>query len=208
MEKLVILVIIGVLSLASSIIKNAREKKKNAQRAEAAPKLKQRVESEIDAFLTEVGARAPDAVPPPRKQSPRARQPQHRRQKLSQSGTRVPQPRRRQRSGLTAQPKSSTVGSLAVHDVGTGINKHVESYIADHVAENVGSDVSDHVRTDIVQSAQSHLGLRSSEMPSPTENAHVTSRADSIRRTLQQPEGVRQAIVLYEVLKHPVALRR
>lgn len=92
--------------------------------------------------------------------------------------------------------------------MGSGLRDHVESYIGDHVKSHMGRDVDAHVKKEIDERVKSHLGSQSSqavEMSGKPANEHA---ATDLLKALKSPEGVRQAIMVHEVLSRPRALRR
>jgi len=208
MNKLSILIIgiISLISLINSIIKKAREKERNARRGDIAPAQQQKVQSEIDAFLSEVGVRPSGA--PPKTLVAQPGPPPQRRKKQARPAARKEQPRRHMATKLSQQQSLGAARHSVVHKVGSGISEHVETFIAEHVTGHLDHGVDETVQADIVQSVKRHLGVRSEEMSALTGNAQVTSLAAEFRELLQSPEGIRRAIILNEVLRRSPALRR
>jgi hypothetical protein len=161
-------------------LKSAADEKKLGQRVDAnAPERRRRVQSEIDAFLTEVSDGKP-APPAPANQ-----------QKSEQQRQLSTQQRRQQQS------------------LESGINEYVDSYRSQHVAEHIETDVDGVVQTHIVDSMESHLGNRSAELPPLTSSGSTQpTSASEFRKLLKSRSGVRQAVLLNEVLNRPRSLRR
>ncbi len=65
--------------------------------------------------------------------------------------------------------------------------------------------VDDHVKTDIVDSVNSHLGQFSGDDTGARTGNPTAAR---LVATLRSPEGVRQAMLINEILSRPRALRR
>ncbi len=220
MEKLIVLIIFIAISAIRGLMKNAEEKAQKAQRKVAAagnlaPERQKRVQSEIDAFLSEVGAappkpQAPRPAPPRPVPAPPAAQSQSARQRSAAN-----QPRRRQptRTAPKAQPErrppiGTPAPSAGRQQVGGSIASHVDQYISKHVTQHLDHDVDELVQADIVDSVNSHLGMRGREMPALTGSAQAVPPADEIVRLLRDPAGIRQAILINEILSRPRALRR
>ncbi len=208
--KLIFIVIFMVIALIRAIRNSAQERPQGQQAdAEAAAK-RRRVQSDIDAFLTEVGASpAPKQTTEPPTPAPQRARRQESAAKRRQAGNRrrPPRPQERQRQQATArQPKDSP--PITERALGSGISEHVDQYIAQHVAEHVDSNVDDHLEVDIAHSVSSHLGDRSAELPSLTQaGVDVPTTAENFRQLLRSRQGVRQAILLNEILTRPRALR-
>ena len=182
--------ILFVVFIVFSIVRAAMQKKQPGQgqemTAREAAARRKKAQSDIDAFLNEVGS--------PAKQQPARQQ---------RSEEHRPRRRQTQRQMQPAQDASES------RRLGSGISEHVDSYITQHVDEYVDSQVDDFVDVDIAQSVESHLGDRRSEMPRKTEVADSPdSPAVHFRKLLQNPKGVRQAILLNEVMSRPRVLRK
>jgi hypothetical protein len=205
--KLVIILVFAIIAIVRAL-KNAAEDKKGGQRVNAnAPERRRRVQSEIDAFLTEVGAGEP--VPPAqanqqKSKQQRKRRTQQRRQQQSQQQNASAASQRQ--APLERQTQNSPTKERSL---GSGINEHVDSYISQHVAEHIETDVDDFVEAHIVDSVESHLGDHSTELPSLTSSGPIQpTSASEFRKLLKSRSGVRQAVLLNEVLKRPSSLRR
>jgi hypothetical protein len=196
--RILIFLVFGAIALVNYLRRNALARQDD-QRADAeAPDRRQKAQSNIEAFLSKVGAA--NEKKPRRQQSSQQRS-KKRRPREQQSQRRAPRQRSEQRQ-TEATPVSA-------HSLGTGVSEHVDTYISQHVVEHVESHVDDFVEVDIVDSVESHLGDRSAELPelTRTETPRPTT-ADEFRSLLRSRSGVRQAILLNEVLKKPRALQR
>ncbi|MEZ6059596.1 MAG: hypothetical protein R3C19_04470 [Planctomycetaceae bacterium] len=228
MEKLIVFLIIIGISAIRGMMKNAEDKAAKARRMAAggnlAPERKQRVQSEIEAFLSEVGAAPAKPAQPrqplaarPTAASPSAqvsRPPRPERQQPAPPKQRKPRPSpavrqpERPKPRVAQQSVTKRAPLAARQQVGTGIGSHVDQYISQHVSQHLDHDVDESVTADIVNSVNSHLGSRDREMPALTGNRQAASPAGDIVRLLRNPEGIRQAILINEVLTRPRALRR
>jgi len=188
----IVFLVIGLISLIRSI-NQAKNQKEQVNRGDA-PARRQKVPSEIEAFLTEVKSAAGTAAPVDQReqQAARKRAKQRRRQ----------QARRARTQTNTAPPESSQ------RPLGSGISEHVDSYINKHIEDYVDSKVDDLVEVDIIDTVEDHLGNRSMEMPAATKtSSDKRDAAARFRELLKSREGVRQAILLNEVLARPRCLR-
>jgi hypothetical protein len=69
--------------------------------------------------------------------------------------------------------------------------------------------VDEYVDATIVDSVEEHLGDRKLEMPTmATSSTGTSSAAASVAKMLRNPEGVRNAIIVNEILSRPRPLRR
>jgi hypothetical protein len=106
-----------------------------------------------------------------------------------------------------AKGKSSS--STASGSPGSGVGAHVASYISQHVKTHIGNQISDSVKHDIGDQVRNHLGEDKNKPTAPTvETTHGSVAAGSLLSALRSPQGVRQAILINEVLSKPKALRR
>ena len=92
---------------------------------------------------------------------------------------------------------------------GSGVGAHVDAFIGQHVQSHIGHQIDANVKQDISDSVRSHLGADNSKQPVPTAStSHGSVAAGNLLSALRSPEGVRQAILIAEVLGRPKALRR
>jgi len=160
-----------------------------------------RIQNEIEAFLQQVTGQRPSR--PAKKRRPRKRPPAQeqrpsRRHEEGPQGQRRRPPKQRPRRLKKRRPQSENRG------VGSGIAEHVDEYINQHVKEHIDHDVDEHVQVAIVDEVTEHLG------PGEKPKAASTgpSAAQSVRELLKDPSGVRNAILVNEILSRPRALRR
>lgn len=196
MEKLIFLVIFVGFSVVSSIVKSAKEKREKEQALErrraqagrggrpAAAKQKS-VQSEIDSFLNEVGdgAAASDEDEGSRRrkeqEEAKRRKQQAIRQRQKEAATRKRhEQQKKQRAAAAASPRTQQP-----------------------------QPVQRPIHETVTQSVESHLGKRSIEMPSTRGAVTRTGSSAAIFAMLQDREGVRNAIVVNEILNRPRALR-
>ncbi|MEO2033282.1 MAG: hypothetical protein ABGZ35_14475 [Planctomycetaceae bacterium] len=214
--KLIFIVIFMVIALIRAIRNNAPAKPEDKQAGAEAAVNRRRVQSDIDAFLSEVGA-APAQAPARERPTPapqRARRQETSAQRRQNRG--LQQRRQRQQDeGQQGQRQQAPANSrkatspITERPPGSGISEHVDRYISQHVADHVDSKVDDLVEVDIAHSVNSHLGNRSAELPSLTQaGVDLPTSAATFRKLLRSREGARQAILLNEILARPRPLRR
>ena len=110
-------------------------------------------------------------------------------------------------SGATAKPSARPVG--ADRSPGSGVGAHVATFIGQHVKSHIGNQLSDTIKTDISDQVRSHLGEDKNKPSMPTAaTTHGSAAAGDLLLALRSPQGVRQAILISEVLSKPKALRR
>ena len=194
--QLILFIIFGIITLMRALNRNAQQQQPGQRANAGQPERRRRIQSDIESFLSEVrqatGAQADDEQQPrptKKKTSRPARRPQQRR-------------RSRQGSRQAAKPAPQPKPSRSRQTLGSEISEHMDTYISKHVADHVDS------KGDIAHSVEDHLGARSVEMPAVEIIRQDDSPATEIRRLLCSRQGVRQAILLNEVLNRPRALRR
>lgn len=225
--KLIFIVIFMIIALIRAIRNSAMNRPGGQQVDADAVGRRRKVQSDIDAFLSEVEASAaskaaPDSArsgsPQTRGQrtadarsqdsSRKRRKREQRRQRQQQQAARTPPQPSRERQALAE--RSGRTSPVGERPLGSGISEHVATHIAQHTSTHLDSEVEDSFETDIVHSVASHLGHRSTELPALTKTttASVPSSATAIRQLLSSRDGVRQAILLNEILSRPRSLRR
>lgn len=219
MEKLIILIIFVGFSMVRGLIKSANEKAQREQRLaqRADPNRKRKVQGEIEAFLSEVGGGKDQA--PPRGDAATQRR-NERRQRLQEEKARARRDQQeRRRQAEIQQKREATRKRRQAEDqatnsperkVGSGISEHVDQYINKHVAEHIDDDIEEYVEATIVDSVEDNLGARNVEMPNQPTTTHAAQSpaAKAVRALLQDKTGVRNAILVNEILSRPRSLRR
>lgn len=119
--------------------------------------------------------------------------------------------KQRQPAGNKNSPKKGSANASpgGPKTFGSGVGAHVESFIGQHVQSHIGKQISDAVRNDISDQVRSHLGDDKNQQAAPTAaTTHGSAAAGDLLAALRSPQGVRQAILISEVLGKPKALRR
>lgn len=109
----------------------------------------------------------------------------------------------------TRSSRSTSTGGRSRTDstrtLGAGVQKHVESYIIDHVRQHLDSQVDDSVRRNITQHVQQHLGTG---LSADAEQSTAPQSVQDIRGMLHNLNDVRKAVLLNEILTRPRCLTR
>lgn len=191
MRQLIVVLVVIAIGIIRMLAENAARQRRQRQLNEAAnmkPDDRAKVQSEIEAFLEGVSGK---------KQAPAAAPNQPRRQTRSEQ--------RKQQKPKRQQPPresdSSSSRSRAPVPPGRGVQQHVESYIGQHVSEHIGTGISKHVQPEIVDSGQKTPGVDDAAMMDQLATSEI-------RKMLQSPEGMRQAIIAAEVISRPRSMRR
>lgn len=118
------------------------------------------------------------------------------RKAAAESGS-VPRPPKK-KGGGSAERKPS--------DMGSGIRKHVNQHIGQHVDQHMKRQIDDRVRADL----SGGLPHQEDQDASATGQAvpGKSSTAGSLFETLRSPGGVRQAMLINEILSRPRVFRR
>ena len=212
------MVFIGI-SIVRGLMKTANEKAERERRLaqRGAPNRKQRVQSEIEAFLQEVGGGNRENAPAENDAGARREERRRRIQEKKARARRDQQEQRRQQKILQEREETrqrrqreTAAASTPRRNVGSGISEHVDEYINKHVSEHIDHDVEEYVEATIVDSVEDHLGSRDIEMP---QRPHTTRGSSSdaskaVVKLMKDPVGVRNAILVNEILSRPRSLRK
>lgn len=189
----VITVAILIISFLGWLVNLANEKAKPPQAGPAGPRPRpreQKMRNEIDIFLREVGAGrknedevAVEVVP---EDEIRRRQP------LADS-----------RASLSDARESNLgeIGRPVLSDLGSGVRDHLSEHQAERVEQLVRQDLAPRVEPAVA------LGLARSA-GAAAERGEGRLRRQNIVELLHDPVGVRQAILVSEILSPPLARRR
>lgn len=205
--KVIVFLLIAFFSMIQSLTKGAKEKEQKAQQAArrpaADPARRQRVQSEIESFLSEVTGKRPVSA-----DTAEAEARERRRKAAEAKRLRQEEAKRKQaETERRRQVKEARRQSAAAQD---RLN-HLKSGVSDHVAAYLDDDVREHVDSSIISSVNSHLGDRDLEMPAGLIGGVSDGRnraAESVRALLTDPSGIRNAILINEILSRPRSLRR
>jgi hypothetical protein len=176
-----------------------------------------RIQQEIDQFIQEAAGRRPprrgevlaaddieivDAPARGRRPAPRRAAPP-----VVRPAVAAQQPRGAPRPGQAAAERRLT-GS---EQLGAGLSDHVRT----HMDNRVGVEVQQHLPHMVDQGVSQHLGAFAALSGGPAAPAAgapagrgTAAPALALLAELRSPAGVRQAIVMQEILQRPLALRR
>lgn len=201
--KLIVFVVIIGFSAIQSLIKAAQDKARqqnaggqNRQAEVGVPNRKAQVQNEIEAFLRD--ATGGDKREQTESMQARERRDKRRRQ-LEAKREAAQRKKAEEQRKAKAKPRSSVQSS---------IGSHVDQYIGKHVDEYLDHDVDEYVDATIVDSVDKNLGNRGTEMPGSTRPKKPPKAAASIAALLRNPDGVRDAILVNEVLSRPRIFRK
>lgn len=185
----------------------------NSARQAAAKKAEeqQRTQAQRPAMTAaqESMARFLDGLPPASNQQNTNQRPQS---QQVQSGR--PQQRQKQQQKKNQQKPAASNQQQQVaktqkpRNLGSGVAQHVDSFIGDHVRSHMGRDVDNFVQKDIEERVKSHLGSQSSAPVEMLATGQSSFSAENILSVLKTPAGVRQAILVNEILSRPKSLRK
>ena len=185
-----------IIALISGFLNFLKEKKNTAEAEDLRQRKRERKQNqpddELSAFLDEVGASETTSAPQQRRrkrpsQRDRAR---HRRQQREEARAETERPRRRPgKSGVAER-------HLETSELGTVSSRHVESSVESRHLES--------------QVADQHLFDVEKENAGATTAATTESSSEShpLLGLLGKPEGMRNAILLNEILQRPSSLRK
>lgn len=200
MGQFIIFIVFVVISVVRAISKAANEQaaKQPREIRKADPDRRRRVQSEIESFLNEVtGGKGGDAAAQQKREAAERRARRERAQRKQQ------EKEERRRRQVAASKEAEQRNSKRAF--GSDISDHVDSYINKHVAEYVDNDIEEYVEATIVDSVEEHLGDRPTRVPDKPAGSKA---AQEVIQLLRDPKGVRNAILVNEILTKPRALRR
>lgn len=188
-------IIIVVLSVLGWFVKAIKEHGANQPPARRANP--EKVRTEIESFLEEISG-TPSKRPPVKPNSPN-RPPAA---KASKKPTK-PSPQKAKPPAKPAKPGSVLADQhLASANLGAGLRGHVSTFMQpDRVAAEVQQDLKNRIADEV----QADLGPSQTSSTAPTI---AFTPAHPLVTLLRDPRGVRQAIMLQEILQKPKALRR
>lgn len=180
------------IAVVSGIINSIREAAAKNARPVPQPAQQSRAKAEIEAFLT--GAKTPNARPQNSVESPDE----------SQRSRANPKPKapKRQKQGAASGGRSKSPANM-----GSGVSEHVDSFIGDHVRSHMGRDVDAFVNMDIAERVKSHLGSQSSSPQEIVSTVAGSQEATDLLALLKTKAGVKNAILVNEILSRPRSLR-
>ncbi len=221
MEKLILILVISFAIWIFNLINQSKAK----GRVDAGPKRPvgpprdRRVQNEIDVFLKDIGGGrkienaqdddifieiVPDeerAVTQQQRRVGRSIQRQRSLQPKPVAETPQAQPPIHQRPGSGIDEREGP-GST---DLGGGVRQHVSEHMRDGM---VAEHVQQHLTHDVNEGVTQHLGISRRDLKTQQRVEQSPPKVHPIVKLLHNPSGMRQAILLSEVLSPPKGLRR
>lgn len=190
--RLVIVVFFIAFKLIQVFGKMAKENAARNRPAQAGRGGRRSVQSELEDFLNDVGSKKPPR--PLANETERTRDRRLRRRQEADE---------RQRAKAEAQREREEPRRLE-----STISDHVDSYINQHVDDYMDDGVNEYVDATIVDSVEENLGDRNTEMPQFETKSKRNEAAEAVVKLMKDPVGVRNAILVNEILSPPRALRK
>lgn len=197
MEKLIIFLIFIGFSAIRGMIKTANEKAERERLLQkpADPDRKQRVQSEIESFLAEVRGENPQQA---EAQSQRTAERQERRRRKAEAKRRQEEEQKKQQ---TRRPVSLRSAGQEESRLTSSVTSHVSQYMAPHLGSLTASAQQ--------SSLKQHVSGGEADMPSTVlASPAAATPARAVVALLKDPVGVRNAILVNEILSRPRTLRR
>ena len=186
-----------VIAIVSGI-RNFLKERANAQQVQQMRKRKRQgreleQNDELSQFLNEVGTSGKQSKPQKRKRPTQRQHAEERRRRRTARGQRQRPKSQGRKSRRQSQPESSSISDrhLETDDLGSVREHHLESTVKDRHLE---SDVADRHLFDDIDQQQQSSGRQQSPHP--------------IAKLLSEPTGVRNAILLNEILQPPLSRRK
>lgn len=189
----IIAFVIWILGMIIRAVKNNQEQAQAPPRPKPVPDTRR---MEIETFLEEIAGGAPNR--PPVRPNPPKRPP------VAKSGKKGAKPQPSAKSAAPNKPRvAMSEQHLAKADLGSGLRSHLSAYMQpDRMAAEVQKDLPNRIAKEV----QADLGpARSTSSIAPTSGVAAVHPLMSM---LREPQQVRHAIVLQEILQKPRALRR
>lgn len=207
----VIFVLFSIVSAIVRAIKESKEKAERAERRRLAQAQRQKggrqqpadVSTEITDFLNTVTGQAAPPAQRPQNTRPAAAvgqaRPKPKPKSSVKSSESIAKERRRKAAANRRRKTSSS-------KTGSRISQHVNKYITQHVDEYIDDDVEEYVEATIIDPVRSEMGKR--QGPALVTKRKQNKTAQEVVAFLRAPNGVRNAILVNEVLNRPKVLRK
>lgn len=211
-----IIMIISVISWLVNLIKESQAKSKPTKRTRPVDQ----GPSELEIFMQEVSGKAPPQKPRPVQERSNQQRPNQKRPGQQRPGQQKPgrsaadkkggkprgqqQPQPEPSRPLVADRPGARLAQthLASAGLGDNIRNHVSSNMDARSVENqVKQDVDNAVQRDISDSVQRNIGVDGTFANVQRQAVHPLILA------LRNPDGVRQALLMSEILKRPRSIR-
>lgn len=199
--------IIGIIFLVVSalgwFVKVVKGQADAVQRPRIGPPEGVRMRTEIETFLEEISTAANPNRPPAKTNAP-PRPAERPRPPGAKAGKKSGKPQPGAKPQKTPKPIASLAEQhLASSNLGAGVRSHVSDYMQ---PERIAAEVKQDLAGLIPAQVQAEIGRGKSISGVATSTA--AEPIHPLITLLRNPQGVRQAIVLQEILQRPKALRR
>lgn len=191
--------IIGVIFLVLSVLGIiVRAIKGNAENVNPpARRNRPELRTEIEDFLDEIAgkeARKPNRPVPEQRAPERSRPPVK-----PQAKKQAPKQKPPAKPAATAKPVKLSEQHLQTSDLGTNLRSHLATYMQ---TDRVGQEVQRDLKSRIAEGVEADLGR-----PVAMESPSAQKPLHPFVALLRDPQGVRTAIALQEILQKPKSLR-
>jgi outer membrane biosynthesis protein TonB len=176
--------------------------------------------NELEMFLEEVTGRKPQGQknnpqrpPVPAKKPPRPRpRPRVEQQRPAAVQQQKPQPKPRPKLRKQPAPAKPKIQPPPRRELGSNLLDHVDDYMGEnrvdkHVEIHLADGVAGRQEKRIGQSVREHMGSSISHVPVKVEVDPPSATTASLIKMLRNPNSVRTAIMISEILKRPKSLR-
>lgn len=195
----IIFIIAGLVQALAPVFKAVAEANEKAKREALAKAARSRsgIRNDSDSFLPQMTQQKAPQKPTDAARATNA----------TDASRRQPARPKKKQNTAAAKPPSKSTSAAAPR--GSGVGSHVESYIGQHVKSHIGQQIGDAVKNDISDQVRHHLGEDKNKPSAPgAATTHGSVAAGDLLSALRSPQGVRQAIMISEVLGRPKSLRR
>jgi hypothetical protein len=228
----IIIIAIAIISWLTNLASQKNPPKPQPQARPPRKPAGDKLSQEIDVFLQEVSGRRKQSNPEPIEievvpdDEIRRRRSGQRAARSTQRPQRPVQPQRpkplQQQTPPTLRPTTATPlartrpgqemaerHSIDPSQLGSNLQSHLATYMG---ADRLEREVNQHLKHEVDQGVSQHLGqfraTTTADAPIAASSTPTPQKAADIVRLLRDPSGVRQAILINEVLGKPLAMRQ
>lgn len=184
--------IIVVISLIGWFIKVIKDQQENAGKGAEGRKRAENRRTEIEEFLDDLANPAPVKRPPVRPNPPEGARPANRKKQKAQ--------RPAAPAATTAPGGNQGDSPRKSSNLGAGLREHVSTYMQ---SDRVDKEVRKDLQSQIAAAVQADLGARPA-----SATAGIATPPHPLLLLLRDPQGIRQAILVQEILKPPKVMQR
>lgn len=169
----------------------------------------ERIQSEIEQFMREQAGKKSPAAETPKPRAPEPVRPTQRRPTRVQQ-TRQARPQTRPEPPPEAPLPKPGASFADRKQIGSGgLGQSVREHVRSAMTERVQAETSQHLSHQVDELVKQHLGAFTAETrPTPAVPQTIARSANEFLQLLKSLEGVRQAMILNEILQPPPGRRR